>query len=865
MAPDGETTEGLGLSTSDQDTPAPGRRLGRYELLSLLSRGGMGEIYLARTRGAGGFEKKIVIKRILSYLAEEEEFVHKFIDEANIVTHLTHGNIVPVFDMGEEGGELFIAMEYIAGQDLRALLKRCAELGQLPPINAALFIIGEVCKGLAYAHRKVDAEGRPLKIIHRDVSPSNVLISAEGEVKLVDFGIAKAAGRLSRSATGRLQGKFCYMSPEQAIGADVDVRSDVFSAGVVLYELLTGVRPFEGERDLESLERVKTHAPPPPSRLRPEIPAAIDAIVMKALAKDRDARYGQVDELERAIFTHLYAHGGMTSREVAQVLDGLFPEGFEPGASRHSGDFARVSLDDALSAEVDKLLADSADSADSGDRAYGAVDRGRQRPGGDRADGVHRADGVDPLVDTATGSAALSFGAASSSATPGTVSVLIDRPPLARVEPRAPRLRVFGDDTPAIPTEPSKAPQPPAPSQAQPEVKGEPDAPSPSPVPTGPAPEAAPRPRRRWRILAAVVGLGLLAMVLVLSYKLSFEPPTLLVRTTPAGATVLVDGVPVGLSGDPIRGLLPGSHEITVRLDGYTSPEPTSILLTRGDDIRMPTLRLEPIRPAVAPRVKQVSFVTQPPGAAIVIDNTTVGTTPGAVNISEERPTTVTLVPNGLGQSFNIIIQPPEIAARYTHDFEVAQPQTPESDVGPPQNLEPDAGQTPPHDRPAEEDRVRVSIESTPSGAEISINGSPTGRQTPAALTLPLGRVRVRLDKPGFRASTQIIQTNLQSAVQMTLDPLSTPEPEPEALAQPAERVMLRTWAADQSGPLVSTFTVNGLTHDPRNSSLVIDLAPGTYKVTATATAYPYAGAQSVTVVAGGKNRFTINLSRIPQ
>jgi len=263
------------------------RQLGRYELIRRIATGGMGEIYLARVRGTAGFEKSVIIKTILPHLAEEEEFVDKFLDEGRIVVNLTHGNIVPVFDMDEIDGEYFIAMDYVPGRDVRDMLARLGNKGETMPADLAAYIVSEVCEGLGYAHRKTDEQGEPLDIVHRDVSPSNVLVSTDGEVKIIDFGIARAADRRAKTVSGRIQGKCCYMSPEQAAGDDLDARSDIFSTGVVLYEMVTNVRPFEGKSDLKSLDLVRDCDYQPPSQLEESVPEELDEIIGRAMTRDR--------------------------------------------------------------------------------------------------------------------------------------------------------------------------------------------------------------------------------------------------------------------------------------------------------------------------------------------------------------------------------------------------------------------------------------------------------------------------------------------------------------------------------------------------------------------------------------------------
>jgi serine/threonine protein kinase len=323
----------------------------------------MGEIYLAKSRGAAGFEKTVIIKKILEHLAQEEEFVTKFLDEGRIVVNLTHGNIVPVFDMGEEDGEYFIAMEYVHGRDLRDILKRADAEDVDVPLDLAIHIVAQVCNGLDYAHRKTDDEGNPLNIVHRDISPSNIMLSREGEVKIIDFGIARAASRAAKTASGRIQGKICYMSPEQASGRPLDARSDIFSAGVVLYELLTGVRPFQGESDMHSLDLVRKCNFKPPSTINPDIPETLDAIVERAMTEDPDERYQRIHEFHVELLEFAHSQGrAVMSHEISAFVKDLFPEGFEREDLRKAREKAPsdgpMNLDDALNAELDKLQGD---------------------------------------------------------------------------------------------------------------------------------------------------------------------------------------------------------------------------------------------------------------------------------------------------------------------------------------------------------------------------------------------------------------------------------------------------------------------------------------------------------------------------
>ncbi len=271
---------------------------GRYQLLELVATGGMAYIFRARLRSAQGTEKELVIKQVLPHLVENREFIEMFVDEARITMPLTHGNIVQVFEFGQVEEDYFLAMEYVRGRNLETVLDRVKQNEIMLPIAAAINIAAEVAKGLDYAHRFRDVQDQLTGIIHRDVSPQNILVGYQGEVKLTDFGIAKARSRIRQTEQGIIRGKACYLSPEQAECRPMDGRSDQFSLGAVLYEMLTGVRPFEGENEIASLEKVRAAEIIPPSLHRPGIPPEVDQAVMRALSLDADLRFGTVGELQ---------------------------------------------------------------------------------------------------------------------------------------------------------------------------------------------------------------------------------------------------------------------------------------------------------------------------------------------------------------------------------------------------------------------------------------------------------------------------------------------------------------------------------------------------------------------------------------
>src|SRR3954452_12385271 len=263
-------------------------RLGRYRLVRRLAVGGMAEVYLAVAEGLSGFEKRVVVKRLLPQHGREGELVAMFLDEARLVASLRHPNIGEVYDVGAEGSDYFFAMEHIPGRDVRDLLS--ARYGEPLPLAEALAVVTGVAEGLHHAHEQRDEEGRLLDIVHRDVSPSNVLVSMSGQVKLIDFGVAKWGAQRTETRHGVLKGKCAYMSPEQCRAEPLDRRSDVFSLGVLLYEITTGRRPFEGANDFEVMTAVVRGEPPAPSRRREGYPAELEVLIVQALAARREDR-----------------------------------------------------------------------------------------------------------------------------------------------------------------------------------------------------------------------------------------------------------------------------------------------------------------------------------------------------------------------------------------------------------------------------------------------------------------------------------------------------------------------------------------------------------------------------------------------
>ena len=319
---------------------------GRYYLVDKIAVGGMAEVFKAKSFSHGGFEKLQVIKRILQHHTDNAEFVEMFIDEAKISVELQNANIVQTYDFGKIRDNYYIAMECVEGKDVKAILRKLAERRKLLPPEFAASIAHEMCKGLDYAHKRTNARGDALGIVHRDISPSNILVSYAGEVKIADFGIAKAEISLYNTKDGVLKGKFEYMSPEQASGGDVSARSDIFAAGIILHEMLTGRRLFKTDNDIKTLEKIKAVDIQGPRIVNPHVPQRLDEVVMRALSRDPLDRYVDAREMQTALADYLYPGSLDVTREsLAHFLQELFAGEIEAERDRlESGTRVAVQL-----------------------------------------------------------------------------------------------------------------------------------------------------------------------------------------------------------------------------------------------------------------------------------------------------------------------------------------------------------------------------------------------------------------------------------------------------------------------------------------------------------------------------------------
>ena len=332
------------------------KKFGNYTLLERVSHGGMAEVFRAKSFGEAGFEREVALKLLLPSMASDKEFVDMLIDEAKIAGQLNHANIAQIFDLGAVDGRYYIVQEFVQGQDLRAVLKRKSATKTKLKISTACHIAIKVCEGLHYAHNKQDHFGKRLNLVHRDISPHNILISNEGEVKIIDFGIAKADGRSTQTMAGLVKGKFAYMSPEQIRGLPVDHRSDVFATGILLHEMLTSRPLFQAGTEFETLKRARAAHADPPSTINPEVPPQLDAIALKALARHVDDRYQSARELRDELWAFARANNAFAGHEQLTSMN--------PNAPQGDANLQIELASDALDAPAELLVSRAATSVD---------------------------------------------------------------------------------------------------------------------------------------------------------------------------------------------------------------------------------------------------------------------------------------------------------------------------------------------------------------------------------------------------------------------------------------------------------------------------------------------------------------------
>ncbi len=582
---------------------------GKYVLLSKLAAGGMAITFRARMTGAAGVTKPCVIKQILPHYADDNDFVEMFVSEAKVAAQLTHGNIAQVFDFGEVNGQYFLALEFVYGQPLSKVLRRAAKMGVgFFPVPLALHVVSKMCDGLDYAHRHVGDNGEPLGLVHRDVSPDNVLVSYEGEVKVIDFGIAKVTSVVEqKTSPGVVKGKYPYFSPEQAQGRqDLDSRTDVYAAGVVLYEAVCGKRPFDGEF-VAVLPRILAGDYPPPSQVNPAVSPELEEIIFKALALRREDRFQTAKELSEALVEMLYQENPrFTPSLLSQFVAHLFAEEL-------SADGRKVELPpsfaDHLSAWQNPGPASSSGRTRPPSSGGGRVSSSGNRPSGSVRTSSQRVSSSGSGRPPSNGGARSSSGGGvrvSSSGIPRRTQPGIPR----RTQPGIPTsgIRRTTSERPAIPDAPPRfLPQEETPAQGLPSLvmpldkplddTTAPSNPAEAPQRTvagGPAtsvmpPRTSPKAAflaaqeveekersERAQRLVRNISLGIFAVVAVLVLfavlrpKPEAPPPpttTIWVTSTPSGAEVALNGKP-----------FPGKTPLFV--DGFIVKEANTLALT---------------------------------------------------------------------------------------------------------------------------------------------------------------------------------------------------------------------------------------------------------------------------------------------
>jgi len=324
-----------------------GQSAHRYRVIDKLESGGMAEVFRAESSGLEGFRKQVAIKRVLPHLGRNAKFISMFLDEARLSAQLSHSNCVQVFDIGVRDDAYFIVMEFVDGANLKSIATSMQNKGRTFPIPVAAYIAHEICKGLSYAHEMTDRSGVPLQLVHRDVSPPNVLVTKHGEVKIVDFGLAKASSQIEPSEPGVIKGKFAYLSPEAAHGEEVDCRTDIFAVGIILWELLASRRLFTGDTDVQILHKVQTAKVPPISEINRSVPPELESILRRALARDRHERYASARELGQDLSRFMFRFAQPVSGyDIATIVQATMRE--RENARLAQGSFIHKLIEEAL-------------------------------------------------------------------------------------------------------------------------------------------------------------------------------------------------------------------------------------------------------------------------------------------------------------------------------------------------------------------------------------------------------------------------------------------------------------------------------------------------------------------------------------
>jgi serine/threonine protein kinase len=676
MAPDKKSEPG-----SDKSKATP---MGQYYLIEKIAQGGMAEIFKGLSYDLHGIKKTVVIKKILPHIAASKEFIDSLINEAKIAVTLSHGNIAQTYDLGKVGDDYFMVMEYVEGRSLSLIHKRSLANGKLVPIPILCHFMCEVLSGIDYMHRRTDEHGHPLNIVHRDISPQNLIVTYSGTVKIIDFGIAKAAFKINTTDSGILKGKFSYMSPEQARGDSIDHRSDIFSLGIIFHEMLTGKRLFKADDNRETLRNVRRAKIESPSAFRGDVPDELNRIVMKALAKDRRHRYAFASDMRDDLLKFLSAtHPDFKSSDAGAFVADLFRDEIAKSASEEDElKTPQMIIDQTFSA-----LADESQFEDTG---------------------------------------------------------------RAKITPD---MKEFFLEEEAVPeTTEAETPQ-----KAPPELA----------VVEEIAEEKAPGfnwqvwLKKRASIVLSLISIVMVIILLVYSRGQKISAPVettkaeLMVTTDPPDTRLSIDGHFIG-QNSPIT--IPDldvdrEHEIVAERDGYT-PQKLKMRLQSGE------FRTIEITLAKAVVTKCTLIISStPPGATVFIDDS---------ETQYRTPTTVTDIAIGKRHSLGLFLEGYKFWGR---------------------EIEAHAGETLHFDVDLVRNFGALSIDSSPSGALVMLNGTPAG-QTPFNLENiePQKVYRIEVWIEGYEPHSEEIQieAGMKKGLHVTLKKAPViPPPESPPKAQP--------------------------------------------------------------------------------
>jgi serine/threonine-protein kinase len=571
------SAESAAVAAVAPDADGMPQRFGKYTLIRKIALGGMAEIFLALQRSMAGFEKLIVVKRVLPHLAKDQAFIELLLTEARIAATLNHPNVAHIYDVGEANGQFYIAMEHIHGEDLRSIVRQMKKVNETSfPLEHAIAIVLGCCAGLSYAHDKTNLDGQPMEIVHRDVSPQNILVTFTGDVKLVDFGIAKA-GRSATEDTGsgQLKGKIPYMSPEQAQGLPLDGRSDVFSLGVILFELCTGKRLFRGANEMDTLKMIVEGEYPKPRSLNPNLPERLEKIILKSLEKDLSARYQSAREMQADIEDMIRAEQMKVSPlTLASWMQHLFEE--KLGEQKRMLSEGR-QLAEVIAAQV------AAEEAEAQREATRSGVRARQRS---RVPWILTA--VFALLTIAVVGYLAVFGVGGRPTGPGVIVI--------ESEPAGAAIRIDGD---------VRAEHTPATIRELPLAHYTVTVTSEGYVPFS-----------QELDLTEAAQQSTVHATLVRPSASSYGVAS--VTTTPAGAHLLLDGSDTGhVTPFTVPEIEPGvEHTLVVSLDGWV-PVTRTLLLTAG---QVETITLDLERTPLGPNESLLVLTTDPPDSRVQLD-----------------------------------------------------------------------------------------------------------------------------------------------------------------------------------------------------------------------------------------------------